>query len=33
MADQAVHALLVEDNPTNMLSVQEASMVLTVRLR
>jgi hypothetical protein len=33
MADQAVHALLAEDNPTNMLLVQEASIAITVRLR
>jgi hypothetical protein len=30
MADQAVHALLVEDHPTNMLLVQEASIAVTV---
>ena len=33
MADQAIYALLVEDNSPNTLLVWEASIVITVGLR
>jgi hypothetical protein len=33
MTDQAIHALLVEDNALNTLLLREASIVITVGLR